>query len=1229
MKNNINKKIGATLLTAAVMTGTFVIPVAKATDAEIKAKPSVSYQAHVENIGWQDAINSGIAGTTGQALRMEAIRMKLENCENASLSFDVHIQDIGWRYNLTEEDIIGTTGQCLKMEAVTIKSKGLAEKGYKIQYRVHGENYGWTNWVEEGTVAGTTGQFLRLEAIEVRVVTDSTAIEAAKEKAVVELTNYVENSSLKNIVPGSETDYASVPAINEVITAGYNAIAEATTIEGVANAEKEAETAIVEATKEYAQHLLNTIYNNGEEYFGLILTNTKYEFYKEQLNNAETVKDIVETYEYVVNAERINLSDLQEKASADLTNYVENSALKNTVPGSEMDYASVPAINEVIVAGYTAIAEAKTAEGPANAEKEAETAIVEATKEYAQHLLDTIYNNGEEYFGLVLSEAKYNAYTAGIAEATNVEDAINAYEAATRERVELAKLQEEAVAELTNYVENSSLKNIVPGSEMDYASVPTINETIIAGYTAVADAKKEDDVATAVEATKTAVVEATREYTQHLLDTIYNNGEEYFGLILTNTKYEFYKEQLNNAETVKDLVETYEYVVNAERFTLTDLKANAVKELDEYKNAEDYAEYNAETLANAIEAGKTAIEACENKEAIDTAVAEAKAAIDEIKTDKEIIAEIEDAQKEASEALTNYVENNEALKSIVPGSESDYLTLTEINKAVAEGYSKLYSEDNKSAEAVVNAEKEAETAILNATKEATKRLVNSIYNNGEGYSIEGSDIKYFLLSTDRDIAIKAIDEATTEAEAIEAFENVIEKELISEDKFNIEMAKIVAIEKVNEMADAVRTAAKNEDGTEKYKVSEEKIAEVIENATNAINACEGEDVNKNINAEVNKAMTALNKIKEDDEAFYNLQKDSVAKLLDIYTCEESSLNKLVPGSELKYIETPDIQSALQEGISNIWNATTSEEVDKAEKDAEASVINATKEYVKYLLGVVYENGVETTVYENNVEVGKVQLYLPKTKYDFFLGQIKNAESCKDAISEYEYVLNRNLAPEEQSLKTLEELKAYYEEKITDDYVSTAYTYTNNEAEFNKAIADSKEVINAATDLKSIEKAYEEAKATMENVATDSDINSAYNELNTKYYTALRNTNVQSEDVELTSKKYINVKEIYNEIRVNKGNIEASKTKTELENSLEEAERVTVKATRTYVKELLNSIRGFNNDKYLAETDYGTALNLIETKNDIQVIINAYHDAYNARKDVSATPDTETEVTPGA
>ena len=264
-----------------------------------------------------------------------------------------------------------------------------------------------------------------------------------------------------------------------------------------------------------------------------------------------------------------------------------------------------------------------------------------------------------------------------------------------------------------------------------------------------------------------------------------------------------------------------------------------------------------------------------------------------------------------------------------------------------------------------------------------------------------------------------------------------------------------------------------------------------------------------------------------------------------------------------------------------------------------------------------------------MEVGKVQLYLPKTKYDFFLGQIENAESCKDAISEYEYVLNRNLAPEEQSLKTLEELKAYYEEKITNDYVSTKYTYANNESEFNKSITDSKEVIKAATDLKTVEKAYEEAKATMENVATDSDINTAYNELNDKYYTALRNTKVQSEDVELSSKKYINVTEIYNEIRVNKGNIQASKTKTELENTLEEAKRVTVEATREYVKGLLNNIRGFNNDKYLAETDYGTALNLIETKDDVQQIINAYHNAFDARKDVSTTPDIETEVTPGA
>jgi uncharacterized protein YjdB len=41
--------------------------------------PSICYQAHVQNIGWQKQVcNGAVAGTTGRSLRMEAIRIILK-----------------------------------------------------------------------------------------------------------------------------------------------------------------------------------------------------------------------------------------------------------------------------------------------------------------------------------------------------------------------------------------------------------------------------------------------------------------------------------------------------------------------------------------------------------------------------------------------------------------------------------------------------------------------------------------------------------------------------------------------------------------------------------------------------------------------------------------------------------------------------------------------------------------------------------------------------------------------------------------------------------------------------------------------------------------------------------------------------------------------------------------------------------------------------------------------
>lgn len=127
-------------------------------------KPSIRYQAHVQNIGWQGIVKDGAtAGTTGQSLRMEALIVGLDNSD-AKLSIVGHVQNYGWQTARTNGEVIGTVGEGLRLEAIKIDCDKL-----KLTYRVHVQDTGWTDWFENGQVAGTVGQSLRLEAIEIKI----------------------------------------------------------------------------------------------------------------------------------------------------------------------------------------------------------------------------------------------------------------------------------------------------------------------------------------------------------------------------------------------------------------------------------------------------------------------------------------------------------------------------------------------------------------------------------------------------------------------------------------------------------------------------------------------------------------------------------------------------------------------------------------------------------------------------------------------------------------------------------------------------------------------------------------------------------------------------------------------------------------------------------------------------------------------------------------------------
>ena len=125
------------------------------------------YQAHVQNIGWMDAVNDGeVAGTQGQNLRMEALKIDLDSEE---IQYRAHVQNIGWQNWVAGSQMAGTTGQDLRMEAIEIKMTGEMAQKYDVYYRVHVANYGTLGWAKNGQTAGTSDLSTAMQSIEIRL----------------------------------------------------------------------------------------------------------------------------------------------------------------------------------------------------------------------------------------------------------------------------------------------------------------------------------------------------------------------------------------------------------------------------------------------------------------------------------------------------------------------------------------------------------------------------------------------------------------------------------------------------------------------------------------------------------------------------------------------------------------------------------------------------------------------------------------------------------------------------------------------------------------------------------------------------------------------------------------------------------------------------------------------------------------------------------------------------
>ena len=141
------------------------------------------YTTHVQTYGWQGDenntskwfTNGRMAGTSGQAKRLEGIKISVSGNVNLGIQYTTHCQSYGWLPWSANGEMNGTEGEAKRLEAIKIQLTGADKDKYDVYYRVHAQSYGWLGWAKNGAPSGTAGYAKRLEGIQIVVVKKDTS----------------------------------------------------------------------------------------------------------------------------------------------------------------------------------------------------------------------------------------------------------------------------------------------------------------------------------------------------------------------------------------------------------------------------------------------------------------------------------------------------------------------------------------------------------------------------------------------------------------------------------------------------------------------------------------------------------------------------------------------------------------------------------------------------------------------------------------------------------------------------------------------------------------------------------------------------------------------------------------------------------------------------------------------------------------------------------------------
>ena len=135
----------------------------------IKKEASITYSAHVRNIGDQQAVEEGeTIGTTGKDLRMEALTIFLDSSLEGNILYQSYVDEKGWEEEYKKSgELTGTKGEGKGIQLLRMKLDGELGKKYDIYYRVHTDTFGWLSWAKNNEITGA--DCYDIQAVEIRL----------------------------------------------------------------------------------------------------------------------------------------------------------------------------------------------------------------------------------------------------------------------------------------------------------------------------------------------------------------------------------------------------------------------------------------------------------------------------------------------------------------------------------------------------------------------------------------------------------------------------------------------------------------------------------------------------------------------------------------------------------------------------------------------------------------------------------------------------------------------------------------------------------------------------------------------------------------------------------------------------------------------------------------------------------------------------------------------------